>query len=131
MFTIELGYNGKRKSIHKNEIAEVTTKHLVLPLMINELFKDENNMLSSWVRLATKRTDVRPFHKRIFTSNVLDKMYSLTVITLIGGALCMTSVAIVNAIMYYKVVKPVREADRERLEKDLIEADEAGFSLKV
>lgn len=43
----------------------------------------------------------------------------------------MLSVALVNAIMYYKVVKPVREADRERLEKDLIEADKAGFTLKV
>ncbi|VDK70663.1 unnamed protein product [Onchocerca ochengi] len=88
-------------------------------------------MLLSWIRLAAKRTDIRPFHKRIFTDNVLDKIYSMTVISLIGGALCMTSVAMVNIVMYYKVVKPVREADRERLEKDLIEADEAGFSLKV
>lgn len=52
-------------------------------------------------------------------------------IALIGGALCITSVGLVNAIMYYKVVKPVREADRERLEKDLMEADEAGFALKL
>ncbi|VDO41417.1 unnamed protein product [Onchocerca flexuosa] len=88
-------------------------------------------MLLSWLRLAAKRTDIRPLHKRILTDNVLDKLYSMTVISLIGGALCMTSVAMVNIVMYYKVVKPVREADRERLEKDLIEADEAGFSLKV
>ncbi|KAM3724109.1 Voltage-dependent L-type calcium channel subunit alpha-1S [Dirofilaria immitis] len=108
------------------EIEHCVTFHQNI-VIVNK-FSRVNNMLSSWVRLATKRTDVRPFHKRIFTSNVLDKMYSLTVITLIGGALCMTSVAIVNAIMYYKVVKPVREADRERLEKDLIEADEAELS---
>ncbi|EFO27343.1 hypothetical protein LOAG_01135 [Loa loa] len=88
-------------------------------------------MLLSWIRLASKRTGLRPFHKRIFTSSVLDKLYSTTVVALIGGALCMTSVALVNVVMYYKVVKPVREADRERLEKDLIEADEAGFSLKL
>ncbi|KAK6101007.1 Uncharacterized protein BM_BM5873 [Brugia malayi] len=88
-------------------------------------------MLLSWIRLAVKRTDLRPLHKRIFTDNVLDKMYRTTVVVLIGGALCMTSVALVNVMMYYKVVKPIREADRERLEKDLIEADEAGFSLKI
>lgn len=52
------------------------------------------------------------------------------VTVLIGGALAMTSVAVVNVVMYYKVIKPVREADHERLQKDLIEADEAGFSMK-
>lgn len=43
----------------------------------------------------------------------------------------MTSFGIVNIFMYFKVVKPVREADRERMAKDLIEADEAGFSVKL
>uniref|UniRef100_A0A915PW93 Calcium uniporter protein n=1 Tax=Setaria digitata TaxID=48799 RepID=A0A915PW93_9BILA len=84
-------------------------------------------MLLSLLRLAARRTDIRPFHKRIFTESVLDKIYSTSVTVLIGGALCMTSVAMVNIIMYYKVVKPVREQERERLEKDLIEADEAGL----
>ncbi|CAG9536441.1 unnamed protein product [Cercopithifilaria johnstoni] len=88
-------------------------------------------MLLTWMRLAVKRTDVRPFYKRVFTDNILNKLYSTTVVTLIGGALYMASVAVVNVIMYYKVVKPMREADRERLEKDLIEADKEGFVLKV
>ncbi|VDK85055.1 unnamed protein product [Litomosoides sigmodontis] len=88
-------------------------------------------MLLSLIRLASKRTDMRPFHKRFFTENVLNKLYCSTVIALIGGALCVTSIGLVNAVMYYKVVKPAREADRERMEKDLIEADEAGFAMKL
>ncbi|VDN05843.1 unnamed protein product [Thelazia callipaeda] len=87
-------------------------------------------MFLSKLRLAAKRTDIRPFHKHIFTEKVLDRLYSTTVTVMIGGALFMTSYAMVNIIMYYKVVKPIRKADQERLEKDLVEADEAGFSFK-
>ncbi|KAL4001846.1 Cytochrome oxidase c assembly family protein [Acanthocheilonema viteae] len=88
-------------------------------------------MLLSRIKLAAKRAVIRPFYKRIFTDTVLDKLYSTTVVALIGGALCIASVALVNVVMYYKVVKPIREADREQLEKDLIKADEEGFSFKL
>lgn len=88
-------------------------------------------MLLTSLRLAVRRAQIQPFYKRIFTESLFDKMYKTAVTVLIGGAFYMSSFIILNTILYYKVIKPIREVDRERIEKDLIEAEEAGFSLNV
>jgi len=36
----------------------------------------------------------------------------------------------VNGIIYYKYVRPLRQEERELLERELIEADRAGFHIK-
>uniref|UniRef100_A0A183V8E0 Conserved plasma membrane protein n=1 Tax=Toxocara canis TaxID=6265 RepID=A0A183V8E0_TOXCA len=41
-----------------------------------------------------------------------------------------TSYCVVNGILYYKYVRPLRQEERELLERELIEADKAGFAIK-
>uniref|UniRef100_A0A0M3HFX6 Uncharacterized protein n=1 Tax=Ascaris lumbricoides TaxID=6252 RepID=A0A0M3HFX6_ASCLU len=50
--------------------------------------------------------------------------------TILGFILFSTSYCIVNGILYYKYIRPLRREERELLEKELIEADKAGFAIK-
>ncbi|PAV86449.1 hypothetical protein WR25_18659 [Diploscapter pachys] len=90
-------------------------------------------MFLSPVRLADairKREDRRPLYRRIFTNQRLDIAHKVTVRTIFGVILFTTSYCIVNALIYYKYVRPIRQEAKEELEKELIEADRAGF-LKI
>lgn len=93
---------------------------------------------------AITREDRRPLYRRIFTNrrldilhksliinfNVKNKFFLVSVRTLIGFALFSTSFCVANACIYYVYFKPLRKEEIENLEKELIEADLAGFHIK-
>ncbi|MFH4980162.1 hypothetical protein AB6A40_006871 [Gnathostoma spinigerum] len=87
-------------------------------------------MRFSSAQFALVREDRRPLYRRIFTNRRLDIAHKTVVRSLIGFVLFSTSYVIVNAILYYKYVRPLRQEERELLEKELLEADRAGFALK-
>uniref|UniRef100_A0AC34QKR5 Uncharacterized protein n=1 Tax=Panagrolaimus sp. JU765 TaxID=591449 RepID=A0AC34QKR5_9BILA len=87
-------------------------------------------MFLTWPLLATKRPDRRPLYRRIFTHRRLDIAHKSVVRTIIGFLLFSTSYCITNGIIYYKYIRPLRQEERELLERELIEADRAGFHIK-
>ncbi|GMT20548.1 hypothetical protein PFISCL1PPCAC_11845 [Pristionchus fissidentatus] len=77
-----------------------------------------------------QRQDIRPLYRRIFTNRRLDIAHKTVVRGIFGFVLFSASYCIVNTGIYYKYVRPLRQEERERLERELIEADKAGFSIK-
>ncbi|PIO68383.1 hypothetical protein TELCIR_09829 [Teladorsagia circumcincta] len=51
--------------------------------------------------------------------------------SILGFILFSTSYCIVNTGIYYKFVRPLRQEERELLERELIEADRAGFKVNL
>ncbi|CAI5445364.1 unnamed protein product [Caenorhabditis angaria] len=95
--------------------------------------RNENMKLMFWspVNLATrKREDRRPLYRRIFTNRRLDIAHKTVVRSILGFLVFSTSYCLVNAGIYYKYVRPIRQEEREILERELIEADKAGFILR-
>uniref|UniRef100_A0A915BML1 Uncharacterized protein n=2 Tax=Parascaris univalens TaxID=6257 RepID=A0A915BML1_PARUN len=80
--------------------------------------------------LSRVRQDRRPLYRRILTNRRLDIAHKIAVRTILGFILFSTSYCIVNGILYYKYIRPLRREERELLEKELIEADKAGFAIK-
>ena len=48
---------------------------------------------------------------------------------MVGFVLFSTSFLVVNGILYYKYTRPVRQEERRLLERELVEADLAGFKI--
>lgn len=93
---------------------------------------------------AKRREDRRPLYRRIFTNRRLDiahksKPFALFhyfnvlafVRSILGFILFSTSYCLVNTGIYYKYVRPLRQEEREQLERELIEADKAGFKVNL
>ncbi|CAJ0598736.1 unnamed protein product [Cylicocyclus nassatus] len=78
---------------------------------------------------ARKREDRRPLYRRIFTHRRLDILHKTFIRSILGFILFSTSYCIVNTGIYYTFVRPIRREEREQLERELIEADRAGFAL--
>uniref|UniRef100_A0A7E4ZXU4 Cytochrome c oxidase assembly protein COX16, mitochondrial n=1 Tax=Panagrellus redivivus TaxID=6233 RepID=A0A7E4ZXU4_PANRE len=87
-------------------------------------------MFFSWPLLARKRPDRRPLYRRIFTNRRLDIAHKVAVRSILGFLLFSTSYCITNGAIYYKYVRPLRQEEREILERELIEADRAGFHIR-
>ncbi|VDO26272.1 unnamed protein product [Heligmosomoides polygyrus] len=51
--------------------------------------------------------------------------------SILGFILFSTSYCVVNTGIYYKFVRPLRQEERELLERELIEADRAGFTVNL
>ncbi|EPB72075.1 hypothetical protein ANCCEY_08826 [Ancylostoma ceylanicum] len=91
--------------------------------------------MSRWMNLsplhwaARKREDRRPLYRRIFTNRRLDILHKTFIRSILGFILFSTSYCIVNTGIYYKFVRPLRQEERELLERELIEADRAGFTM--
>ncbi|CAE52904.1 Cytochrome c oxidase assembly factor 3 [Caenorhabditis elegans] len=86
-----------------------------------------------WSRVqfaARRREDSRPLYRRIFTNRRLDIAHKVIVRSILGFLVFSTSYCIINAGIYYKFVRPIRQEERELLERELIEADKAGFAFK-
>ncbi|VDK76793.1 unnamed protein product [Cylicostephanus goldi] len=63
-------------------------------------------------------------------NNILDVIDEIAFIrSILGFILFSTSYCIVNTGIYYTFVRPIRREEREQLERELIEADRAGFAL--
>ncbi|KJH50099.1 hypothetical protein DICVIV_03736 [Dictyocaulus viviparus] len=88
-------------------------------------------ILSSVHLAARKREDRRPFYRRIFTHRRLDILHKTVIRSIFGFILFSTSYCIVNGGIYYKFVRPLRREERELLERELIEADRAGFAVNL
>ncbi|KHN88595.1 hypothetical protein Tcan_13137 [Toxocara canis] len=73
---------------------------------------------------------VKGWKERIAQNNQNSKTSLPSVRTLLGFILFSTSYCVVNGILYYKYVRPLRQEERELLERELIEADKAGFAIK-
>ncbi|VDM59862.1 unnamed protein product [Angiostrongylus costaricensis] len=80
---------------------------------------------------ARKREDRRPLYRRIFTNRRLDILHKTFIRSILGFILFSTSYCIVNTGIYYKFVRPIRKEERELLERELIEADRAGFAINL
>ncbi|TKR64449.1 hypothetical protein L596_024976 [Steinernema carpocapsae] len=78
---------------------------------------------------ARPRKDIRPLYRRIFTNRRLDIAHKVVVRTIFGFLLFSTSYIVTNSLIYYKYVRPLRQEERELLERELIEADQAGFKI--
>ncbi|KAE9554893.1 hypothetical protein FO519_001921 [Halicephalobus sp. NKZ332] len=87
-------------------------------------------MFFTWPSLAQKRPDRRPLYRQIFTHRRLDIAHKVVVRSIIGFLLFSSSYCLTNGIIYYKYVRPLRHEERELLERELIEADRAGFHIK-
>ncbi|CAD6190422.1 unnamed protein product [Caenorhabditis auriculariae] len=88
-------------------------------------------MFLSRIQLAARvREDRRPLYRRIFTNRRLDVAHKTFVRSILGFIVFSTSYCIVNTAIYYKYVRPLRQEEREILERELIEADRAGFSIR-
>uniref|UniRef100_A0A914VLC3 Cytochrome c oxidase assembly factor 3 n=1 Tax=Plectus sambesii TaxID=2011161 RepID=A0A914VLC3_9BILA len=74
-----------------------------------------------------QREDRRPWYKRLFTSSRLDAVHRGTVFVLMGSAVFLSLSLAYMSINFYKYEIPLRREKREQLEKELIEADKAGF----
>ncbi|EYC16584.1 hypothetical protein Y032_0033g2734 [Ancylostoma ceylanicum] len=94
-------------------------------------------LLFQWMNLsplhwaARKREDRRPLYRRIFTNRRLDILHKTFIRSILGFILFSTSYCIVNTGIYYKFVRPLRQEERELLERELIEADRAGFTVNL
>ncbi|CAJ0565292.1 unnamed protein product, partial [Mesorhabditis spiculigera] len=87
-------------------------------------------MLTSLVCLGARlREDRRPLYRQVFTNRRLDIAHKVAVRSIFGFLLAGTSFVLVNGLIYYKYVSPIRQEERELLERELIEADKAGFRL--
>uniref|UniRef100_A0AC35TQG4 Cytochrome c oxidase assembly factor 3 n=1 Tax=Rhabditophanes sp. KR3021 TaxID=114890 RepID=A0AC35TQG4_9BILA len=82
----------------------------------------------SW--LYRPRPDRRPLYRRIFTNKRLDIAHKVVVRSIFGFVIFSTSYCLVNGYLYYKFIKPLKQDEREKLERELIEADLAGFKVK-
>ncbi|KIH56800.1 hypothetical protein ANCDUO_13015 [Ancylostoma duodenale] len=80
---------------------------------------------------ARKREDRRPLYRRIFTNRRLDILHKTFIRSILGFILFSTSYCLVNTGIYYKFVRPLRQEERELLERELIEADRAGFTVNL
>ncbi|KAK0420714.1 hypothetical protein QR680_014842 [Steinernema hermaphroditum] len=78
---------------------------------------------------ARPRKDRRPLYRRIFTNRRLDIAHKVVVRSIFGFLLFSTSYIVVNSVIYYKYVRPLRQEERDLLERELIEADKAGFNI--
>uniref|UniRef100_A0AC34GY14 Uncharacterized protein n=1 Tax=Panagrolaimus sp. ES5 TaxID=591445 RepID=A0AC34GY14_9BILA len=87
-------------------------------------------MFFTWSLFARKREDRRPLYRRVFTHRRLDIAHKVFVRTLFGVILFSTSYCITNGLIYYKYIRPLKNEERELLERELIEADRAGFHIK-
>ncbi|CAB3401683.1 unnamed protein product [Caenorhabditis bovis] len=81
------------------------------------------------LQAARKREDRRPLYRRILTNRRLDIAHKTIVRSILGFIVFSTSYCLVNAGIYYKFVRPIRQEEREILERELIEADKAGFAM--
>uniref|UniRef100_A0A0K0E3J6 Small integral membrane protein 8 n=1 Tax=Strongyloides stercoralis TaxID=6248 RepID=A0A0K0E3J6_STRER len=87
-------------------------------------------MRFSFLRLITPRPDTRPLYRRIFTNKRLDIAHKTFLRLIFGFILASSSFCVVNAGVYIKYIRPFNLEEKERLEKELIEADSAGFEVK-
>ncbi|CAJ0580638.1 unnamed protein product, partial [Mesorhabditis spiculigera] len=88
-------------------------------------------MLLSLIRFSARpREDKRPLYRQIFTNKRLDIAHKVAVRSIFGFLLFSTSFILVNSLIYYKYIRPIRQEERELLERELLEADKAGFKLK-
>ncbi|KAK6056453.1 hypothetical protein COOONC_06042, partial [Cooperia oncophora] len=60
---------------------------------------------------------------------LFNESFSAFIRSILGFILFSTSYCIVNTGIYYKFVRPLRQEERELLERELIEADRAGFKM--
>ncbi|VDL76348.1 unnamed protein product [Nippostrongylus brasiliensis] len=88
-------------------------------------------LLSPVYWAARKREDRRPLYRRILTNRRLDILHKTFIRSILGFILFSTSYCVVNTGIYYKFVRPLRQEERELLERELIEADRAGFSVML
>ncbi|CAI4230820.1 unnamed protein product [Auanema sp. JU1783] len=86
---------------------------------------------SYWATISRRREDRRPLYRRILTNRRLDILHKTFVRSILGFILFSTSYCIVNTGIYYKYVRPLRQEEREQLERELIEADRAGFGINL
>ncbi|CEF66220.1 Hypothetical protein SRAE_2000089000 [Strongyloides ratti] len=87
-------------------------------------------MRFTFLRLLTRRPDRRPLYRRIFTNKRLDIAHLVTLRLLFGTVLLISSFSAVNIFVYYKYIKPIQREKAEQIEKELLEADLAGFKVK-
>uniref|UniRef100_A0A1I7RZR8 Cytochrome c oxidase assembly factor 3 n=1 Tax=Bursaphelenchus xylophilus TaxID=6326 RepID=A0A1I7RZR8_BURXY len=88
-------------------------------------------MFFSLAKFATPRPDRRPLYRRIFTNRRLDRLHRYTVRGIVGFILFSTSFCLVNGVIYYWYVRPVKQEEQQLLERELIEADLAGFDVRA
>ncbi|VDK20523.1 unnamed protein product [Anisakis simplex] len=88
-------------------------------------------MQLSLVNLSRVRQDRRPLYRRILTNRRLDIAHKTAVRTILGFILFSTSYCVVNGIIYYQYIRPIKQEEKELLERELIEADRAGFAMKL
>uniref|UniRef100_A0A0N5BPR5 Cytochrome c oxidase assembly factor 3 n=1 Tax=Strongyloides papillosus TaxID=174720 RepID=A0A0N5BPR5_STREA len=80
--------------------------------------------------LTNLRRDTRPLYRRILTNKRLDIAHKTFLRTLIGFNLFGASFCIVNTYLYFKFERPLKLERQQQLERELLEADLAGFKVK-
>ncbi|KAI1729268.1 Cytochrome OXidase assembly protein [Ditylenchus destructor] len=76
------------------------------------------------------REDRRPFYRKILTNYRLDNAYLTTIYALQGITLWLVSFAVTNGVLYYGHLRGRRRKELEVIEREIIEADLAGFKVK-
>jgi len=74
-----------------------------------------------------RREERRPWIKRLFTGRRLDNIHKGFVFFLVGSSVFFSVNLVFVAVNFYRNVIPERREKREQLEKELLEADKAGF----
>uniref|UniRef100_A0A0K0G0X5 Cytochrome c oxidase assembly factor 3 n=1 Tax=Strongyloides venezuelensis TaxID=75913 RepID=A0A0K0G0X5_STRVS len=80
--------------------------------------------------LLDRRRDTRPLYRRIFTNKRLDIAHKIFVRSIIGFNFFATSFCLVHTYFYFKFQRPLKLERQQQLERELLEADLAGFKVK-
>uniref|UniRef100_A0A914EN73 Uncharacterized protein n=1 Tax=Acrobeloides nanus TaxID=290746 RepID=A0A914EN73_9BILA len=86
-------------------------------------------MRFSELLLATRRRDSRPLYRRLFPNYRVELLFRITHTCLISCTIFLTSYSAVHGFIYYKYKKPIRREELAILERELLEADRAGFKI--
>lgn len=54
----------------------------------------------------------------------------MTIRSILGLIIFSSSFCLINSGLYYSFIRPIRKQEVENLQKELIEADNAGFTIK-
>jgi uncharacterized membrane protein len=87
-------------------------------------------MFVSLLRTAIARPDRRPLYRRIFTHRRQDILHKISTRTIFCVLAFSLSYIATNSVLYYLYERPRQKREQEALERELIEADFAGFKVK-
>uniref|UniRef100_A0A183C0U9 NADH-ubiquinone oxidoreductase B15 subunit n=1 Tax=Globodera pallida TaxID=36090 RepID=A0A183C0U9_GLOPA len=80
--------------------------------------------------MSAKTESIRPLYRRVMTNRRLDILHRSTVRSIYIAILPMLAGCMITKFaLYYVYEKPVKRLERQRLEREIINAELAGFRI--